>query len=324
MFDWALGGLEPVRPEPVEGLRAIEPVRPEPVEGLRKGRGFDKPVLSEVVGLSPNGKANSVQPNSTPFIHPKAERQTRLNDQLVGYAFARARRRSIGMTVGPEGLSVRAPRWVSLRDVEAALQERAAWILRHLVQQRSREQASREREPAWQDGGTFRLLGAPITIRLEPGLRGCRPSWDDSPGSLDLPAPEGAVLHVGLSKDSKAGTTEPSSEAIQEAVHTWLQRRVRTLFERRCAIHAPKLQVQVRIISLSAARTRWGSAGVDGSIRLNWRLIHYPMACIDYVVVHELAHLRHMNHSPAFWALVATLIPEHRALRRQLRESQHE
>jgi predicted metal-dependent hydrolase len=283
LFDWALGRVEEVDPSPRPSL-------------AREGSPKDEP--------------------KSPFIHPKAERQTRLNDQLVGYAFTRARRRSIGMTVGPEGLSVRAPRWVSLRDVEAALQERAAWILRHLVQQRSREQASREREPVWQDGGTFRLLGKPITIRLEPGLRECRPSWDDGPGRLQLPTPEGCVLYVGLAKDG--------SDTIQDVVHTWLQRRVRTLFEQRCAMHAPKLQVQVRSISLSAARTRWGSAGIDGSIRLNWRLIHYPMACIDYVVVHELAHLRHMNHSPAFWALVATLIPEHRALRRQLRESQHE
>ena len=73
-------------------------------------------------------------------------------------------------------------------------------------------------------------------------------------------------------------------------------------------------------LSLSSARTRWGSARSDGHIRLNWRLIHLPLAQIDYVVVHELAHLRVMDHSPRFWDTVGTVMPDYRERRRQLRE----
>jgi predicted metal-dependent hydrolase len=74
-------------------------------------------------------------------------------------------------------------------------------------------------------------------------------------------------------------------------------------------------------LSLSSAQTRWGSASGAGWIRLNWRLIHLPLPVIDYVVVHELAHLREMNHSPRFWALVEAVLPDCAARRAALRDA---
>ena len=73
-------------------------------------------------------------------------------------------------------------------------------------------------------------------------------------------------------------------------------------------------------LSLSAAATRWGSAGADGSIRLNWRLVHFALPVIDYVVVHELAHLREMNHSARFWDAVRSVLPDYEAARLALRD----
>ena len=73
-------------------------------------------------------------------------------------------------------------------------------------------------------------------------------------------------------------------------------------------------------LRLSSAQTRWGSARADGSICLNWRLLHYPQAVIDYVVVHELAHLRVMDHSPRFWDTVRSVVPDYADMRRALRE----
>ena len=80
--------------------------------------------------------------------------------------------------------------------------------------------------------------------------------------------------------------------------------------------------MRLRRIALSSATTRWGSASADGSIRLNWRLVHFGMAVIDYVVVHELAHLREMNHSPAFWDIVRSALPDYPDCRAALREGQ--
>ena len=79
--------------------------------------------------------------------------------------------------------------------------------------------------------------------------------------------------------------------------------------------------VQAMKLRLSSAGTRWGSASADGSIRLNWRLIHLSMEMIDYVVVHELSHLRHMDHSPRFWDVVASVMPDHAERRAALKRA---
>jgi predicted metal-dependent hydrolase len=83
---------------------------------------------------------------------------------------------------------------------------------------------------------------------------------------------------------------------------------------------AARHRLDVRRVSIRDQRTRWGSCGRDGHICLNWRLMLMPEWVRDYVMVHELMHLRHLNHSPAYWALVADACPEHEAARRWLRE----
>ena len=97
-------------------------------------------------------------------------------------------------------------------------------------------------------------------------------------------------------------------------------RDARRHFTARLDHFAPLLDVRWTSLRLSSAQTRWGSAKADGSIRLNWRLLHYRPAIIDYVVVHELAHLRVMDHSPRFWGTVATVVPDYPVLRHALRE----
>lgn len=72
-------------------------------------------------------------------------------------------------------------------------------------------------------------------------------------------------------------------------------------------------------LALTQARTRWGSCNSRGDIRLNWRLIHLPLTLIDYVVAHELAHIKEMNHGPRFWALVETMYPDWKTAKSTLR-----
>jgi len=103
-------------------------------------------------------------------------------------------------------------------------------------------------------------------------------------------------------------------------VQAWLMRQAKRLFTERLNHYAPHLGVQWRKLSLSSAGTRWGSASADGAIRLNWRLIHFKQSVIDYVVVHELSHLRVMDHSPRFWDTVRTVVPDYAELRSQLKE----
>ena len=97
-------------------------------------------------------------------------------------------------------------------------------------------------------------------------------------------------------------------------------RQARRVFTERLDHFAPRLGVMWRKLALSNAGTRWGTAHSDGLIRLNWRLIHFRLPVIDYVVAHELSHLRVMDHSPRFWDTVGTVVPEYAELRRQLKE----
>jgi hypothetical protein len=98
---------------------------------------------------------------------------------------------------------------------------------------------------------------------------------------------------------------------IRERVKLWFQDEARRLFGERLDLYAPRVGVRYNAYAISSAGTRWGSCTVAGNIRLNWKLVHYPLALLDYVVVHELAHLREMNHSPRFWAVVGEVFPDY-------------
>jgi predicted metal-dependent hydrolase len=243
------------------------------------------------------------------FRHPQAGREIRLDEHVVAYALKRVRRRSIGFLVGPEGLSVSAPKWVGLGDIEAALREKGPWILRKLAEQQERVQRLQAAKVDWRDGTSIPFLGETVIVVLDARATGAVLNTD----AAALPGVPRLTLHVGLQH-----TAGP--EQIRDAVQSWLQRQARRVFQERVTHFAAQLRVSCTRLSLSSAQTRWGSASADGSIRLNWRLIHFALPTIDYVVTHELAHLREMNHSPRFWDVVRSVLPEYEQARGALRD----
>ena len=257
--------------------------------------------------------ADSIAPAR--FVHPRATREARIGDARVAYELTRGKRRTIGFVVGAEGLSVRAPRWVALRDVDAAVQEKADWIVRKLVETQQRHAQVEAARIEWRDGVSFPFLGEPVVVQLDPrhGFDGVGAVLDDAhpvaPGEAVLPR----VLRIALSKNANAAQ-------IRDAVQAWLARQARRIFQERLDHFAPLLGVRWKKLSLSNATTRWGSASSDGAIRLHWRLVHFRLQVIDYVVAHELSHLRVMDHSPRFWDTVASIVPDYAALRGQLKD----
>jgi predicted metal-dependent hydrolase len=243
------------------------------------------------------------------FRHPQADREIRLHEHTVAYALKRARRRTIGFIVGPEGLSVNAPRWVGMAEIEAGLREKGAWILRKLREQDERARRQAQARVEWRDGAAIPFLGETVIVVLDPRATGAVLNTD----AQALPGVPRLTLHVGLPQHA-------APAQIRDAVQSWLQRQARRVFEERVRHFAAQLGVRCTRLALSSAQTRWGSASADGSIRLNWRLIHFPPSSIDYVVAHELAHLRHMDHSPRFWDVVRSVLPGYEAERGRLRE----
>ena len=245
--------------------------------------------------------------------HPDAERDIVLDGHTVGYALRRVRRRSIGFIVGPEGLSVHAPRWVAVREIESGLREKGPWILKKLAEQRERERRRLSAQVTWGDGATFPFLGESVIVVLDPRAGAAPGAAVLDAGAAVLPGVPRLTLHVALAHDARP-------EQIRDVVQAWLQRQARRIFEERCRIYAERLGVRWTRLSLSSAQTRWGSAHASGAIRLNWRLVHFALPTIDYVVTHELAHLREMNHSPRFWDVVRSVLPDYERARRALRE----
>jgi predicted metal-dependent hydrolase len=117
---------------------------------------------------------------------------------------------------------------------------------------------------------------------------------------------------------------DPAPAAVAALARHWLRGQALEHFHQRIAhFHTHITLTPVTSIRLSNARARWGSCHASGRISLNWRLIHLPRHLIDYVVVHELAHLREMNHSPRFWAVVGGVIADYAARRREIRREAH-
>jgi predicted metal-dependent hydrolase len=240
------------------------------------------------------------------FRHPSPHREITLGAHRVAYALRRSRRRTIGFVVGAEGLAVSAPRWVGVGEIESALREKSAWILRKLHEQRERGRRVDSARVDWRQGARIPFLGQSVQLVLDGRTTGAVLDSADGSDALAL------TLRLGLPP-----TAAPAQ--IRDAVQSWLQRQARRIFEERCALVAPRLGVQMKRLALSSAATRWGSASADGSIRLNWRLVHFALPVIDYVVTHELAHLREMNHSTAFWDVVRQAMPDYETARGALR-----
>jgi predicted metal-dependent hydrolase len=114
-----------------------------------------------------------------------------------------------------------------------------------------------------------------------------------------------------------------NSPALAQTVTDWLRQQALHCFGLRIAHYHPQIGVAGPQVRLSDARTRWGSCHSSGRIRLNWRLVQMPLHLIDYVVAHELAHLREMNHSPRFWRTVGLMVPDYAARRREIRTDGH-
>jgi predicted metal-dependent hydrolase len=225
-------------------------------------------------------------------------RHVELAGTTVDYRLIRARRRTIGMEVDLDGLSVRAPRWVTLGEIEAALVERANWIVKALAEWRGRRRDVMPRE--WKSGAPILFRGRELALEVFPARQ-----VRIAPDLFNL-----TVLHPHAQDETQ----------IAVLVGRWLKDEALRLVAPHVAHYARRITPLAPSVRLSNARSEWGSCNAKGEIRLNWRLVQLPPALAEYVVAHEVAHLVELNHSARFWAMVETLMPGHAALRRELED----
>ena len=225
-------------------------------------------------------------------------RRMDLADGALDYVLVRRRgRRGVGLKVDESGLTVSAPLSMSLGQIEALVRESERWILRKVAEWRHRQVPAVE----WVEGARLPFLGGGLTLRLFRGRSGA--------------VREGAELWVR--------TAEGTPAQVARVVTGWYKRTAKEYLDERLRDLSARASLAMPRFVLSSAVGRWGSCNTRREIRLTWRLVKAPPDLIDYVVCHELAHLRQMNHSAAFWAEVAQQCPDYKALRDRLQATDH-
>ncbi|SFK67764.1 hypothetical protein SAMN05216302_101221 [Nitrosomonas aestuarii] len=227
--------------------------------------------------------------------------QIHLSGKNIDYQLKRSRRRSIGLKINHRGLQVSVPFNLPITDIDSVLRNKADWILKKL--------ATWHNKIPLNSAGTEHVNGQYLLLGgfWKPALSTCR--------QIQM-----TPAHDNAATISSDFDTLFTPEQIRKWIMAWYQQQAVTCFSERIALYAEKLNVPKPSFKLSQARTRWGSCNSRSIIRLNWQLIQLPLYLIDYVVAHELCHLIEMNHSKAFWKLVASIYPDYQQARSELKK----
>lgn len=221
------------------------------------------------------------------------------------YKIVRRKRKSVGISVSHEqGVIVTAPNWVTLKQVKELIDKKADWIISRL--NLLEKEAAENRPKVFETGEVLSYLGDNYLISIAP-----------KKGKIQL---NGSLIEICFIKGVDPAQDQ---DRIRDKIKVWYKERAKEVFRERIEKFADELGVKPQKLFIKEQKTRWGSCSSKGNINLNWRLILAPMGIIDYVIVHELAHLRHMNHSKEFWATVESVLPDYGARRRWLKQNNH-
>jgi predicted metal-dependent hydrolase len=231
-----------------------------------------------------------------------AQRESRslaVAGEPLQYTLVRRRgRRGIGLKVDASGLTVSAPLTIPIARIEKMVLESETWVRGKLAVWRLRKVP----EQRWEEGASVPYLGEALRLHIEPGRRA------------------GAVLQ---GSELRVTAVTPDCDGIRRPVIAWYRRTALAHLAHRAFVFSRLAVLPPPRVMLSSANSRWGSCNSRREVRLSWRLVKAPPPLIDYVVCHELAHLRHMNHSREFWAEVGRLCPDYKRLRDELEATDH-
>ncbi len=204
----------------------------------------------------------------------------------------RSRRKTLSISVNAFGqLIVRAPLRCGEERIFAFLKEKEGWILK----QQAKSKGAGIRLPGENlDGYRFLLLGKDCVVRL---FEESRIRYDEETREIFLPA-----------------------ENAREKLVNWLKSNAKRIFTALCARRATQMGASYPSLSVTSAKTRWGSCSYSDALHFSFRLVYAPVEVIDYVIVHELAHTFFKNHGPAFWAEVEKYVPDYKKKRAWLKE----
>lgn len=219
--------------------------------------------------------------------------------KTLSYQLIQSRRKSLTIEIKPDrSVLVRAPQFLTKKWIDHAVTDKAAWIRKHVAEMQTQQTPEKQ----YKDGESFFYRG--VEYRLKFSGYGC--------GKKAEVWLEDACLCVR--------GAEPGSKEVPELLRSWYRERAAEMLCGRVAFYAPLLQVEPGTLRVKEQKSRWGSCSGKGNLNFNWKLIMAPPEVLDYVVVHELCHLIHMNHSREFWRQVERIMPDYDRYRRWLKE----
>lgn len=220
-----------------------------------------------------------------------------------------ARIKRISIRVTPDKVRVSAPTRSSKREIQAFIEKNSEWILENWV--KLQETIIKPSLRLYETGVKVPYLGRDIEIRIsEIEQKMISARFESKTDSLNI------TLPLGISKEQR-------QEAVREILEKWFKQKARSIFLKKLDTWSQAMGVTYNQFRLKEQKTRWGSCSSLGNINLNWRAIMATESIIDYLVIHELAHLRYLNHSEDFWNFVARFCPEYMGYRKWLRENGH-
>jgi len=215
---------------------------------------------------------------------------------------SRKRKRSLSITVHKNGQVVlRAPYHTSTADLQRFAISKTAWIIDKLKKVEVKQTQNSTKK------NTIRFMGEDYLIRIElsPLLR--------NSGFCEL---SGRNLYIYVPQNL---TAKKQNIVIKTILENWYQTMATEIFMNRANIYAEQLNLKFQSIKLADPKRRWGSCDKQGRIMFSWRAVMLPLELIDYLIVHELCHLLHFDHSKLFWHAVENILPDYKIHRKQLR-----
>lgn len=220
----------------------------------------------------------------------------------VEYVFSR--RRTVSLEVREARVRVRAPLGTSRRLLDQLVAECATWVSDKLARQRQRL-AARPRY-RFEPGERLPLLGGQLTLQV-------------AAAPVNGAERRGDMLNVGLSARSR----RDRRLRVAELVTDWYRQYALELLSARTQQLCRRLALHCREVRVRSTRSKWGHCTSDGRIQYNWQIVLAPEGAVDYLVAHEVCHLRHPHHGPAFWRQVAGVCPDYQYWRQWLRQEGH-
>ena len=206
------------------------------------------------------------------------------------------KRKSIALIIEPDGrLVVRAPMHVSEADIKHLVKQKERWIREK--QKQVKEKSTQPAPKVYIDGESFQYLGKSYKLKIV------------------------ADLNPALVLSRKFYLSRRVLPKAESVFTEWYREQAWAVISERVKLYAAKHGFKYRKIRITSARTRWGSCSSMGNLNFTWRLVMAPPDVIDYVVVHELAHLRVNNHSKEYWNQVERILPDYKRRRRWLKEN---